>query len=53
MTATVILGFIFTIVLSPTDAARIASPFIVLLAVLTWTTILLFIDKQNELRATK
>lgn len=53
MTANVILGFIFTIVLSPTDAARIASPFIVLLAVLTWTTILLFIDKQNELRATK
>ncbi len=53
MTATVILGFIFTIVLSPTDAARIASPFIVLLAVLTWTTILLFIDKQNELRSTK
>ena len=53
MTATVILGFIFTIVLSPTDAARIASPFIVLLAVLTWTTILLFIDKQNELRASK
>ena len=53
MTATVILGFIFTIVLSPTDAARIASPFIVLLVVLTWTTILLLLDKQNELRAAK